>query len=101
MLFDKYLIGEYHMIKTIVTFTQTTPSLSEEILDGVLTQCAAWQAEGKYTGEANGTYNDVTGARYSERWEWIDNNAAQSYQSLVVSSWINIYPDIVVNIVVE
>jgi len=89
------------MIKTIATLTQTTPKLPQEILDSVLNQCVVWQTEGKYTGEINATYNDVTGVRYSERWAWVDNAAAQAYQSLVVSSWINIYPDIVVNIVVE
>ena len=101
MLFDKYLIGEYHMIKTILTFTQTTPDLPQPQFDNIMNQCAAWKTEGKYTGEVDATYNVVTGARYNERWAWIDNATAQAYQSLVVSTWIDIYPDVNVNIVVE
>lgn len=100
MLFDKYLIGEHHMIKTIATFTQTTPSLPEPQLDNIVNQCAAWQTEGKYTGQVDATYDPATGARYAERWEWVDNAAAQAYQSLVVSTWTDLYPDVNVDIVV-
>ena len=101
MLFDKYSIGEYHMIKTILTFTQTTPDLPQVTLNNILNQCAAWQTEGKYTGEVDATHDFATGARYVSRWEWIDNDAAQAYKNLVVSSWIGIYPDVNVDIVVE
>ena len=101
MLFDKYLIGEHHMIKTIATFTQTTPGISPEILDPVLTQCAIWQTEGKYSGEINATHNVATGARYTERWAWIDNNAAEAYKNLATSNFIGIYPDYNIDILVE
>jgi len=100
MLFDKYSIGEYHMIKTIATLTQTTPFPQPQI-DDIINQCATWQAEGKYTGEVNVTSDPATQVKHAERWAWVDNAAAQAYQSLVVSTWIDIYPDIVVNIVVE
>ena len=89
------------MIKTILTFTQTTPDLPEETLDNILNQLTAWQTEGKYTGEVDATHDFATGARYVSRWEWIDNDAAQAYKNLVVSSWIGIYPDVNVDIVVE
>ena len=98
MLFDKYSIGEYHMIKTIATVTQTTPGPPGE---NILNQCAAWHNEGKYTGEAIVTNDVVTGVRRAERWAWIDNDAAQAYKNLVVSTWIDIYPDVNVDIVVE
>jgi hypothetical protein len=89
------------MIKTIATFTQTTPNLPQEELEGILNQCAAWQTEGKYTGEIDATHDSATGARYAGRWAWIDNDAAQAYKNLVVSTWIDIYPDVNVDIVVE
>jgi hypothetical protein len=101
MLFDKYSIGEYHMIKTILTFTQTTPDLPQVTLNNILNQCAAWQTEGKYTGEVDATHDLVTGARVVNRWEWVDNATAQAYDDLVISSWIDIYPDVNVDIVVE
>ena len=88
------------MIKTIVTLTQTTPFPQPQLND-IINQCATWQTEGKYTGEIHITYNPATQVKRSERWEWIDNSAAQAYQSLVVSTWINIYPDVNVDIVVE
>ena len=89
------------MIKTILTFTQTTPNLPQPQLDNILNQCAAWQTEGKYTGEVDGELNPDTRARYAGRWAWIDNDAAQAYKNLVVSTWIDIYPDVNVDIVVE
>jgi hypothetical protein len=89
------------MIKTIATFTQTTPSLPQEPLDNILNQCATWQTERKYTGDIDGTYDPATGARYCRRWAWIDNDAAETYKNLVVSTWIDIYPDVNVDIVVE
>ena len=101
MLFDKYSIGEYHMIKTILTFTQTTPDLPVETLDNILNQVAAWQTEGKYTGGLDSTHDLATGARVVSRWEWVDNATAQAYDDLVISSWIDIYPDVNVDIVVE
>jgi len=90
------------MIKTIATFTQTTSDLVlQEILDPILNQIATWQTEGKHTGEINATHNIATGARYCSRWAWIDNDAAEAYKNLIVSTWINLYPDINVDIVVE
>ena len=88
------------MIKTIVTLTQTTPFPQPQLND-IINQCTTWQTEGKYTGEIRISYNPATQVKRSERWEWIDNSAAQAYQSLVVSTWINIYPDVNVDIVVE
>jgi hypothetical protein len=98
MLVDKYLIGEYHMIKTIATVTQTTPGPPSEI---IFNQCVTWQNEGKYTGEGIVTTDVVTGVRRAERWAWIDNDTAEAYKNLVVSTWIDKYPDVNVDIVVE
>jgi hypothetical protein len=88
------------MIKTITTLTETTP-FPQPQLDNIVNQCAAWQTEGKYTGEVQSTYDPATLVRHAERWAWVDNAAAQAYQSLVVSTWIDIYPDVNVDIVVE
>lgn len=87
------------MIKTIATATQTTPTIPPG--DNILNQCAIWQAEGKYTGDAIITHDVDTGVRRAERWAWIDNDAAEAYKNLVVSAWINLYPDVNVDIVVE
>ena len=102
MLFGayKYLIGEYHMIKTILTFTQTIPFPRPQ-MDNIMDQCAAWQNEGKYTGEIDVIDNPVTGTKCVNRWAWIDNDTAEAYKNLVLSSWIDLYPDINVDIVVE
>lgn len=89
------------MIKTILTLTQTTPMMPAEQRDNVMNQCRAWQNEGKLTGEIDVTYDTVTKVRRVERWTWIDNNAAEAYKNLVLSCWINIYPDVNVDIVVE
>ena len=96
----KYLIGEYHMIKTILTITHTT-SFPQPQMDNIMNQCATWQAEEKYTGELDVTHDTVTGARRVERWAWVDNATAEAYKNLVLSSWINLYPDVNVDIVVE
>ena len=102
MLFGtyKYLIGEYHMIKTILTLTLTTP-FPQPQHDNIMNQCATWQAEGKYTGELEFTHNPSTGVRCVNRWAWIDNDTAEAYKNLVLASWIDLYPDINVDIVVE
>jgi hypothetical protein len=89
------------MIKTIATFTQTTPELPQATLDNDLNQVAAWQTEGKYTGDVILTYNVDTGVRRAERWNWIDNDAALAYKNLAISTWIDLYPDVNVDIVVE
>ena len=93
------------MIKTIATYTQTTPNISEEIFFSVLNQnlnqIAIWQTEGKYTGGVHITYNPDTKVKQAERWDWVDNAAAQAYKNLAVSSFIGMYPDVNVDIVVE
>ena len=88
------------MIKTILTMTQTTP-FPQPQRDDIMNQCDTWQAEGKYTGELDVTHNSITKIRRVERWAWIDNNAAEAYKNLVLSCWINLYPDVNVDIVVE
>jgi hypothetical protein len=98
MLFDKYLIGEYHMIKTIATITQTTPTLTGY---SVFDQCVIWQNEGKYTGKAIITFDADTKIKRAERWEWIDYDTAEAYKNLVLTNWIDLYPDVNVDIVVE
>ena len=99
MLFDKYLIGEYYMIKTIATLTQTTPAF--EGSDSILYQCVTWQTEGKYTGDAIITHDINTQIRRAERWDWIDNATALAYKNLTESTYIDLYPDVNVDIVVE
>ena len=100
MLFDKYLIEEYYMIKTIGTLTQTTPRI-EGHSSGLLYQNLKWQNEGKYTGKVIITYDVITKIRRTERWEWIDIDAAEAYKNFVISAFIDLYPDINVDIVVE
>ena len=89
------------MIKTILTLTQTMPAFPQPQMDNIMNQCAVWQAEGKYTGELDITDNPVTGTKCVNRWDWVDNDTAETYKNLVLSSWIDIYPDINVDIVVE
>ena len=103
MLFGayKYLIGEYHMIKTILTMTHTASLWTHPQHNIVMDQVAIWQAEGKYTGELEITHDTVTGVRHVNRWGWIDTDTAEAYKNLTVSNWINIYPDVNVDIVVE
>ena len=86
------------MIKTIATVTQTTPGPPSEI---IFNQCATWQNEGKYTGQSIITYDVDTKIKRAERWDWIDNDAAEAYKNFVVSAWIDLYPDVNVDIVVE
>lgn len=88
------------MIKTILTLTQTTP-FPQPQLDNIMNQCATWQTEGKYTGELDVTHDPATGARHVSRWDWVDNDTAEAYKNLVLSSWINIYPDVNIDIVIE
>ncbi len=88
------------MIKTILTLTQPTPFPKPQ-MDNIMNQCDAWQAEEKYTGEVDVTHNPVTEVRRVERWDWIDNDTAEAYKNLVLSCWIDLYPDINVDIVVE
>ena len=88
------------MIKTIATFTQTTP-FPQPQLDNIMNQCNAWQAEGKYTGELDATHNLVTGVKCITRQGWVDYAAAQAYQSFSSSMLIDTYPDFNIDIVVE
>ena len=88
------------MIKTILTLTLTTP-FPQSQRDNIMNQCDTWQAEGKYTGEIDVTNNVNTKVRRVVRWDWVDNDTAEAYKNLTLSSWINLYPDINVDIVVE
>ena len=88
------------MIKTIATLTQTTPRI-EGHSTGLLYQNLKWQKEGKYTGKVIITYDVTTKIRRAERWDWIDNDAAEVYKNFVMSAFIDIYPDVNVDIVVE
>ncbi len=87
------------MIKTIATLTQTTPEFTPGV--NILNQCVTWQNEGKYTGEGIVTHDVNTGVRRAERWNWVDNATAEAYKNLVLSTWIDLYPDVNVDIVVE
>lgn len=89
------------MIKTILTMTHTAPMWTHPQHNIVMDQVAAWQTEEKYTGELDVTHDTVTGARRVERWAWVDTDAAEAYKNLTISTWIDLYPDVNVDIVVE
>lgn len=89
------------MIKTILTMTHTAALWTHPQHNIIMDQCDTWQAEGKYTGEIDVIHDLNTGVRQVTRWDWVDNDTAEAYKNLVLSNWINLYPDVNVDIVVE
>lgn len=86
------------MIKTIATL----PNWSG-LPDGVnlWTQISNWRSTGYYTGQKVENIDTVTNAMIIERWDWADEEAANAYKTLAISTLGSYYPGMQVDIVVE